>query len=270
MADLTTVARVKEWVGIPADKTESEPLIARLISAVSRAILNYLNRPNLAKATYVRSFSGVGNTSVMLKDFPVTSINALMVGGVNIPAAVNQTSLGYVFPAWDGYCPGGSQLLMLRGYSFPVGQLNATIEYVAGYFVEAEEHRIPDVTEFDVAVDAEQGKWSSDLGVVYEADGAAFIKVDEDPDEGEYSVEDGVYTFNELDADVLVLISYNYVPADIENACIEIVGERFRAKDRIGVNSKTLAGQETISYTTADMNRFTRMALDPYKRVVLG
>ena len=65
-----------------------------------------------------------------------------------------------------------------------------------------------------------------------------------------------------------MLISYGYVPADLRQACIETVGERFRAKDRIGIQSKTLASQETITYSAKDLSAPIKMMLSYYARVV--
>lgn len=68
--------------------------------------------------------------------------------------------------------------------------------------------------------------------------------------------------------EVTYTAGYAVVPADVEQACIEIVGEAFKRKERIGQLSKTLGGQETIAFSQADMNAAVRAMLDPYRRVV--
>lgn len=62
---------------------------------------------------------------------------------------------------------------------------------------------------------------------------------------------------------------YATTPADIQQACNEIVGEAFKRRDRIGQNSKSLGGgvSEVISFSTADMNQTTAAALNPYRNV---
>lgn len=68
-----------------------------------------------------------------------------------------------------------------------------------------------------------------------------------------------------------VVISYAAgladVPSDLEQACIELVGMRFREKDRIGMASKAMAG-ETTSFITKDMPSSVATVLNQYKRVV--
>jgi hypothetical protein len=48
------------------------------------------------------------------------------------------------------------------------------------------------------------------------------------------------YQFSAADVGASVLLSYSYVPSDIEDACVTMVGDRYKAKDRIGYVSKSL------------------------------
>lgn len=69
-----------------------------------------------------------------------------------------------------------------------------------------------------------------------------------------------------------VSISYtagmNTVPADLEQACIELVGVKYRQKDHIDkVSEAGMAGQST-SFSQADMPAPVRAVLNTYKRVV--
>jgi len=86
-----------------------------------------------------------------------------------------------------------------------------------------------------------------------------------------YSVdEDGLYTFNVAQAGAGVLITYSYVLPDIEQAVWELVGERYKTQDRIGIQSKSLGGQETISYFQGAMSSYVVELLQNYRRVVPG
>ena len=58
---------------------------------------------------------------------------------------------------------------------------------------------------------------------------------------------------------------YATVPADIAQATIELAGEAFRRRDRIGLGSKTLGGQETVAFSQKDMNDTVRTLLAPYQ-----
>ncbi len=56
------------------------------------------------------------------------------------------------------------------------------------------------------------------------------------------------------------------VPAELTQACIELVANRYREKDRIGLVSKGLAG-ETITFSMKDMPNDVRTVLQNYKKV---
>jgi hypothetical protein len=62
---------------------------------------------------------------------------------------------------------------------------------------------------------------------------------------------------------------FTTIPADLKQAVTELVGERFKVKDRIGQNSKSMGGQasEVISFSTADMNAFVKTTLAQYRAV---
>ena len=56
-------------------------------------------------------------------------------------------------------------------------------------------------------------------------------------------------------------------PPDVEQAVIELVGERFRARERIGLTAKGLGGQETTSFSTKPFNDTVAALLAPYRRI---
>lgn len=68
-----------------------------------------------------------------------------------------------------------------------------------------------------------------------------------------------------------VVITYtaglSAIPPDLEQACIELVGLRYRDKDRIGLTSKGLAG-ETTAFSQKDMPDQVRTVLQSYARIV--
>ena len=107
-----------------------------------------------------------------------------------------------------------------------------------------------------------------DLGVVSVATGLAMTKVAESPASGQYSVSGGLYQFAAADAGLSVSISYGYIPADLAMAATEWLGERYRTKDRIGQTSKSLGGQETVSYAREQVPVFVAQGLQNFRRVV--
>ena len=69
--------------------------------------------------------------------------------------------------------------------------------------------------------------------------------------------------FAAADAGAAVLISYGFIPAAINNACIEWVAERYRYRTRIGQSAQTVQGQMTAAYSLKNMPDFVRASLDP-------
>jgi hypothetical protein len=58
---------------------------------------------------------------------------------------------------------------------------------------------------------------------------------------------------------------YATTPPDVAQAAIELVGEAYRRRDRIGLASKTLGGQEVVAFSLKDMNDTIRALLAPYQ-----
>lgn len=59
---------------------------------------------------------------------------------------------------------------------------------------------------------------------------------------------------------------YDYIPLDIQHACIELVATRYKAKERIGMTSKGMAG-ETTAFDVAAMPSHVKEILRQYKNV---
>lgn len=268
--DLTTLAHVKSWLGITNEN--SDVLLQRLITSASRFIMAYLNRGSLARTEYNEVYDGYGHDFMLLRQYPLISINSIQFGAISItqPATGNPLRNGWVITPGDPGNPSvGSQRVTLKNNCFPVGRATVQVSYIAGYQVTGEAHTIaagampPAVAPVETMF-----TWNGDVEVTYD-DGVPLTKVTGAPNEGEYAVSDiGVYTFAAADIGETVLISYSYVPPDIEQACWELVGERYQYKDRIGVKSKSLGGQETVSFETEKMSSYIAAALQPYRRVV--
>lgn len=57
------------------------------------------------------------------------------------------------------------------------------------------------------------------------------------------------------------------VPLEIEQACIELISLRYRERDRIGHQSKSLAG-ETVTFFIKDMPHSVQTILNNYRKMV--
>jgi hypothetical protein len=264
---LTSLANAKAWLGI-ATSTD-DVLLSRLIAGASGLILGFLNRDTLLSTTRSETHSGIGSDRLMLRQWPVTAVASLSIDGVAIPESTSPQAVGWTCDLWDGVGPGGPSLLWLRGYRFTRGARNIVAGYTGGYRVSAEAAAVP-VSPYQVTAAAPQGPFSADLGVTNAATGAALTKIASGtPSTGQYKVDaSGVYTFAAADQGAGVLLSYSFIPAAIENGCFELVGERYKMKDRIGVISKSLGGQETVTYSQKDMHEYVKTLLAPYVHVV--
>lgn len=262
---LTTLERVRNWVGVSTNN--DDVFLSRLIDEISRFILSYIQRPSLYLNVFTDVHDGTGVRRQMLRHWPVQSVTSVTVDTIAVPAFSGMPGMGYVLEPWDGMPPGRPQLVSLVGYCYERGFSNVSIVYSAGFSVTAEPHTVPAGGTYAVAVNAPYGSFGADQGVTY-ASGVALVNVAANPSAGQYSFAEGIYSFSSMDANASVLISYSYVPADIEHACIELVGERYRYRNRIGEISKSLGGQETISFSQKDMPDYVRTLLQPYRRVI--
>jgi len=76
------------------------------------------------------------------------------------------------------------------------------------------------------------------------------------------------YRFNrgQLNVRILYTAGYAEVPADIAQACIELVTLKFRMRDKLEISSKSLAN-ETISFTQRDMPASVKTTLNQAQRI---
>lgn len=120
MADITTLANLKQWLRIT--DSANDTLLQRLATASSDFIKTYLNR-DIFSQSYVDVMDGVGGYKKVMENYPITAVSSVMVNQQSIPASVNGSN-GYTFNQWR---------VALIGYVFKRGVSNVTIQYVAGY-----------------------------------------------------------------------------------------------------------------------------------------
>ncbi|MGH6936360.1 MAG: phage head-tail connector protein, partial [Methylocella sp.] len=253
--------------------TDDDVLLARLITQISRAIFNAIDRPAILPSAYTETYDGGNDISIVLRQWPVTGVSSCIVDGVAIPPsppliAGASTQSGYVLDNSDAAPPGAAQRLSLRGFLFTCGVQNVTISYSAGYQITNESAVIPTSPPHSVTAKAPYGDWASDGGVTY-ANGVSLTAVTGNPAAGQYAVVSGVYSFAQADAGSTVLLTYGYVPADLASCCMDWAAERYAYRSRIGQHSKSLGGQETMTFIVKDIPDFVVSALSPYRRVVM-
>lgn len=274
-SDLATLFAVKNWLGVTS--AADDVLLGSLITAASRAIYAYLGRSAILPAAYSEWYDGRGFYSLTLRRWPVISVASVVADGLSIPAAPvtplatgSYQSPGFLLRPWDGQPPGRLGVVTLNRYRFRRGQNNIGVAYSAGYQVSGEAATVP-VAPYQVTVHAPYGPWASDMGVTY-ASGAPLTPVASSPAVGQYTANpNGVYRFSAADSGAAVNLSYGYLPQSLVQACIDIVAERYRYRDRIGQRSKSIASQETVSFDLgrpgSGMTDFALGLLAPYRQV---
>lgn len=121
MADLTTLANAKQWLGVTTSADDA--LLSRLVSAASDYIQTWLNRTIQSQA-YTETRDGTGGAKLSLANYPATAVSLVSVDGISIPPSAGVNSPGYLFSPTQ---------IILRGYSFTRGIQNVTLAYTAGF-----------------------------------------------------------------------------------------------------------------------------------------
>jgi hypothetical protein len=121
MADLTTLANVKDYLNLTSDG--ADVLLDRLISAVSGFIQTWLGR-QISSQAYTEIRNGHDGLQMTFANTPVTAVASVKVDGLVIPAAADYSSRGYRFT---------HSALVLNGYSFTRGLGNVELAYTAGF-----------------------------------------------------------------------------------------------------------------------------------------
>lgn len=68
-----------------------------------------------------------------------------------------------------------------------------------------------------------------------------------------------------LPLQVAYTAGYAAAPADVAQACNELVGSAFKRQGRIDEVSKTLGGQETVTFSQKDISPTAKAMLQPYR-----
>jgi uncharacterized phiE125 gp8 family phage protein len=122
MADLTTLAAVKAYLGITNNAQDAD--LQAQISAASAAAEAYLGRPIL-RATYVETRDGNGASAMVTRRWPVRAVASVYVDGTQVPVSASVSADGYTFD---------DHRIVLRGCRlFTRTRLNVQISYEAGF-----------------------------------------------------------------------------------------------------------------------------------------
>ncbi len=263
--DLIDLASAKSWLGI--NSTADDATLSSLITSMSGKILALLGRGSILPATYVEVRDNIcPHSALLLRRWPVISVLSVTVDGAVVQPMLLPGTTGWAFEQIDPYPPGRPTLLYINNVRSLYKQ-GIVINYTAGYQVSGEQWVVP-ATPFQVTVAQTNGRWASDVNVAY-ASGAALTKVASAPTVGQYSVAaGGVYTFNVADVGATVLISYGFIPSALSEACLELVGDRYNYRTNKGYSSKSLGGQETVTFASNSVSAFIKESLDQFRSTV--
>lgn len=124
--DLTSLATVKDHLGIPTLNTDQDTRLERLISSASRKIMNFCDR-KFVQETHTEYQHGRRSNSLVLKQWPAdkpTELNIDPESTFGVDTQVDTTEYEVLHD---------SILILLNGQKFPKGTRNIKIVYQASY-----------------------------------------------------------------------------------------------------------------------------------------
>ena len=87
---------------------------------------------------------------------------------------------------------------------------------------------------------------------------------------GQYAIvgtSPGEYSFSVANKGAPILITYGYIPGDVEQAVMELAGDRDSYRRRIGIKERSVGGQGLTAYDANEPSKTVLDLLQPYKRI---
>lgn len=192
---LCALQDVKTYLGITS--ASEDAMLTALVSAASTQIENYCNRI-FAQASYTETRNGNDAGAIFVRQFPIVSVQSVVVSGLVVPAATDTTSFGYTFDEERIYIRRDRWDAPARVSGYPVrferGVQNVVLQYTAGYAT---------------------------------------------------------------------------IPADLVQACVELVGWKRAKRERLDKTSETLGNQQTQAFKLDGMPPSVINALENYRMSLL-
>jgi hypothetical protein len=123
---LTTLAKVKDFMGIKASETTADAILTVLVSQAGRFFLSSVGR-QIEQATYTDVFDGDDGFGHTLDQQPVsdyTKITSVLIDDNPITRRTSVGDSGWILV---------NGRIVLAGYTFSYGVANCSISYQAGY-----------------------------------------------------------------------------------------------------------------------------------------
>lgn len=279
--DLTAVDAVKAWLntsGTPSKQNTIEDAnIQRCITAASRYWLWRTGRgaanwqttqqsPFNQPVAYDEAYDGNGADQLFLRNWPVVSVQSVIVNGRPIPPSPGTTGRGWILNDV------GNRILLRQGECFSSGRQNVHVQYTAGFPatpVTGEIRTIP-VAPGPYALQAGNPPWLADVGVAFFSDGSTLERVSTAPQHAQYLlVAPGQYLFSPEDAGLQVLLSYSAAgtPADVRMAVTQMVAVNYKRRQWIDQTAQSMAnGAGTVSYRSWELPPEVISVMNAYAR----
>ena len=251
---LTTLAEVKTYLGITG--TEDDALLTSLIDRAGKLIKNYTHR-TLESTTFRQRYDGKRSRDLVLKEYPVISIDYISIGTNSAFSLINVNSDAYragvtvnetqmILEVYGG-ANDGTETITLSGYS----TLSALETYVnalgTGWTMDV---AVSDYDDYDSAELLPTGRLEC-------FNSYAYPQIPDEPLEKFFVYYDeGIVRLPIIPSDspnnviIKYVAGYATIPDDLEQACIAMISYLYNSRGKdFSLKSEKLGD---YSYTLAD------------------
>ncbi len=124
---LTQTADVKEYLNITSSTYDA--LFQKLVYGVTEYLQSYLGGRSLKETTFTEYYDGDGNSTLLLRQYPVSSVTSL-----SYKSGTNDSPVWNLIPTnnYDTVLASG----LIKNATLPVGTQNIKVVYIAGYKID--------------------------------------------------------------------------------------------------------------------------------------
>ena len=260
-ADLIDLARAKRFLGLSEGETASDAILGELITEASTRFREETGR-EILQTSRREILDGNGETSILLSDYPVVSVQSLYVAGevvypvlplhvATIPSTPYQIAVSYSGLTWAE-----DVAVELDGVpATKVGGAPAAGQYAVAAgtytFAAADAGKVASIT------------WLPTRGL-----GASGFLLDTDT--GQIDLQGQTFTAGLRNVRVQYLAGWATAPADIQQAVCEMVAIRYRDRDHVGQVYRLAAGETNDWRGTSGALAYTQGVIERYRRPVIG
>lgn len=271
---LTTVARARDYLNL---STAYDSVIDRLIDVATQRIETHCQR-QFKSRDYNSWLDGKGCDYILLPNYPITVVNRVCTATRDVIdvkntasdaayALVRATTTGVTLTVGGGTSAGTNSTGLYATYT-TVTLLTALINTLsATYWTATAWPNMGSIPSTDIRPVGGVQCLNAYATLVAPDEPAADIEIDESA--GKVWVSGGVPEGRE-NVFVSYMAGYSTVPDDLEQACIDLVGEMFRSRQRDStVRSETL-GDYSVTYAEdSQIADTTAEKVAAYRRIIL-